>query len=251
MTPTVALLAATPAFAEAAKRLAEQYQLADSPQPEAEFVLYLDDDGLALHWLSMPKMTPLRVNLGEGKSGFRARQASIKDEAIARAVGLGKGQRPRVLDATAGLGRDAFLLASMGCQVALSERHAVVAALLQDGLARAARRVDWLPERLYFAASDSLFSGAGLRSDIDVVYLDPMYPKAAGSKQRAAVKKDMQMFQQLVGADSDADALLEPALAMAQQRVVVKRPQHADWLAGLKPNSQIISKKHRFDVYLR
>ena len=56
---------------------------------------------------------------------------------IAKAVGIAQGVRPQVLDATAGLGKDAFVLASLGCQMTLIERQPLIAALLEDGLARA------------------------------------------------------------------------------------------------------------------
>ena len=81
----------------------------------------------------------------------------------------------------------------------------------------------------------------------DVVYLDPMYPH---KKKSALVKKEMRIFQQLLGGDEDADKLLAPALKLALNRVVVKRPDSAPWLDNVKPNMAIESKKHRFDVYL-
>ena len=81
----------------------------------------------------------------------------------------------------------------------------------------------------------------------DVVYLDPMYPHREKS---ALVKKDMRAFQTLVGSDTDADALLTPALALASKRVVVKRPDFAQPLAGVKPTMAIQTKKNRFDVYV-
>ncbi|MFA0521778.1 class I SAM-dependent methyltransferase, partial [Vibrio sp. 10N.222.55.E8] len=64
----------------------------------------------------------------------------------------------------------------------------------------------------------------------DVVYLDPMYPHPENKKKSALVKKEMRVFQSLVGADLDADALLQPALTLASKRVVVKRPDYAAWL---------------------
>ncbi|KFZ30704.1 hypothetical protein IDSA_09280 [Pseudidiomarina salinarum] len=212
------------------------------------FVLELDADGLALRWTAYPKMLPLRIDFIEGKTAFRAAQASRKHEAIARACGFARNANPHILDATAGLGRDALVLAQLGARVALNERNPVVAALLTDALQRLAQVAPELGARLYFAGTDSLQPRQWLADPVDVVYLDPMYPKG-DRKQRAAVKKDMQIFQQLVGADDDADALLEPALAIARKRVVVKRPQHADFLAGRKPESQITGKKHRFDIY--
>ena len=56
---------------------------------------------------------------------------------LAKAVGLKKGACPDVIDCTAGLGRDAFVLASLGCRVVMLERVTVVHALLNDGLAQA------------------------------------------------------------------------------------------------------------------
>ncbi|GHM54843.1 hypothetical protein ECZU51_35130 [Escherichia coli] len=52
---------------------------------------------------------------------------------MAKAVGIKGDYLPDVVDATAGLGRDAFVLASVGCRVRMLERNPVVAALLDDG----------------------------------------------------------------------------------------------------------------------
>jgi|SRR5690554_300255 len=213
---------------------------------EPSFVLEQGELGLQLRWLEQPKMLPLRIDFLTGKNAFRAAQARLKDEAIARACALGKLKNPSILDATAGLGRDAFVLAQLGANVGLNERHPIVRQLLQDALHRLhATLPDW-QQRLYFVDITDLSELAD--DSFDVVYLDPMYPKG-DRKAKAAVKKDMQMFQQLVGSDSDADNLLAPALRIARQRVVVKRPQHADFLGGVKPHAQVVSKKHRFDLY--
>ncbi|MDX1706051.1 class I SAM-dependent methyltransferase [Pseudidiomarina sp.] len=248
----VPVIAATPELQQTARDIATRWQLdwleqkPDTTLPK--FVLELDTEGLALRWTEYPKMLPLRIDFVEGKTAFRAAHASRKHEAIARACGFARNPEPHILDATAGLGRDALVLAQLGARVALNERNPVVAALLTDALKRLEAVAPELARRLYFAGTDSLQPRQWLADPVDVVYLDPMYPKG-DRKQRAAVKKDMQMFQQLVGSDSDADSLLDPALAVARKRVVVKRPQHADFLAGRKPESQITGKKHRFDIY--
>ena len=81
----------------------------------------------------------------------------------------------------------------------------------------------------------------------DVVYLDPMYPH----KQKSAlVKKEMRVFQHLVGADLDADELLLPALQLAKKRVVVKRPDYAEFLCRKQPHFSRETKNHRFDIYM-
>ena len=131
----------------------------------------------------------------------------------------------------------------------LMERMPIVAALLDDGLMRAQ-----LNEGIHDIASNmkllhgSSISDMTLADAVDVVYLDPMYPHREKS---AAVKKEMRIFQSLVGEDLDADDLLSPALALAKYRVVVKRPSYAEPLNNVKPTTSIKMKKNRFDVYVK
>lgn len=212
------------------------------------FALEQTAEGLALRWLQQPKMLPLQIDFCRGKSAYRAAQATRRDEAIARACGLGKIPHVHILDGTAGLGRDALVLAQLGAKVGLNERHPMVVALLQDALKRLQLADPKLAERLYFAGTDC-FTQNNVGDRYDVVYLDPMYPKQ-DRKAKAAVKKDMQMFQQLIGSDQDADSLLTPALALARRRVVVKRPHQADFLNHQQPDLQLAGSKHRFDIYL-
>ena len=153
-----------------------------------------------------------------------------------------------MLDATAGLGRDSFVLASLGCQVTMIERNPVVAALLENGLDRAKLNNDIADiVNNMSLAQFSLTNGKPDLAEVDIVYLDPMYPHREKS---AAVKKEMRVFQTLVGEDLDADELLAPALKLAKYRVVVKRPTYAPPLANKKPSTSIKMKKNRFDVYV-
>ncbi|MCP1338968.1 class I SAM-dependent methyltransferase [Idiomarina sp. M1R2S28] len=252
-TARVPILAGSDAETVAVKAIAERWGLPSETMDNDVFQLWLTDGVLALHWLQSPqKMSPLVVDFHQGKAAYRAQHTQLKNEAIAKAVGVSGQFKPSVVDGTAGLGRDAFVLAGLGCNVQLIERHPVVAALLDNGLHRARQEGDFIGDtcqRMQLIGTDNLFTGNGYTQEPDVVYLDPMYPKTG--KQKAQVKKDMQMFQQLVGSDEDADTLLEPALALAKYRVVVKRPNSAPFLAGREPNSQIKSKKHRFDVYIK
>ncbi|MEQ2356493.1 class I SAM-dependent methyltransferase [Pseudoalteromonas piscicida] len=217
---------------------------------EAEFQLVYDELGLQLFKKDEPKLGAIRVDFVTGAVAHRRKFGGGKGQAIAKAVGLNKGAVPTVLDATAGLGRDAFVLASMGCKVVLHERNPIVAALLYDGLQRAyqdAEIGEWVRStmRLEFGSSHDLLEQAGWRPDI--VYLDPMFPHREKSAQ---VKKEMRVFQDLVGNDLDADALLPFALQLATKRVVVKRPDYAGFLNDKTPSMQIKTKKNRFDVYV-
>ena len=212
--------------------------------------LCLDDDGLSLRQGGSPK-TRVVVDFCGGAVAHRRKFGGGKGQDIAKAVGVSSGYIPTVVDATAGLGRDAFVLASLGCEVKAFERQPVVAALLEDGLLRATDDPEAGPvcERiqLSFGSSHDLLVPPAQGWLADIVYLDPMFDH--DPRQTAAVKKDMQAFRDIVGQDLDADELLARAMSCARCRVVVKRARKAAPLAGKAPSYSLTGKSNRFHVY--
>ena len=160
---------------------------------------------------------------------------------------------PSIVDATAGLGRDAFVLASLGAQVLLIERVAAIAALLEDGLKRASRHSDTadIAARMTLRNGDAAQSLAALVASAhfapQVIHLDPMFPHREKS---ALVKKEMRLFRELAGDDDDAPRLLEAALDVATHRVVVKRPRKAPPIEGPAPQHTLEGKTSRYDLYV-
>jgi len=172
------------------------------------------------------------------------RIAVSKDEPLGRAFG------PKVrtiLDATAGLGHDAFLLACMGFEVTAVERSPVVAALFEDGLRRAIEdgRLRVVAERIRILAGDARDIMIRLEPH-DAVYLDPMFPPKR--KKAALAKKPMRLLRELVGDDSDTRELFDAATRAARQRVVVKRADDAPPIAP-KPVASVPGKMVRYDIY--
>ncbi|MGB1272288.1 MAG: class I SAM-dependent methyltransferase [Endozoicomonas sp.] len=221
-------------------------------------VIRYSDDGLCLQRVGS-KEKPVLVDFVGGKSGHRRKFGGGKGQDIAKAVGLNKGVKPSVVDATGGLGQDAFVLASLGCQVTLIERSPVIAALLEDGLCRANldAEVAEVVQRMSLIKGDAvdvmnfMVEDRGQYSQTsDVVYLDPMFPKKSPHREKSAqVKKEMRLFQDLLGEDQDADGLLEPALRLAEYRVVVKRPRLAPDLKQRKPTYRLEGKACRYDIH--
>lgn len=227
--------------------LAERWQLRHDEN--APMALVKTSEHLELRKRDEPKLGGIFVDFVSGAMAHRRRFGGGRGEAVAKAVGVKGDYLPDVIDATAGLGRDAFVLAAIGCHVRMLERHPVVAALLDDGLQRGYQDAEiggWLRERLTLLHVSSLTALSDITPQPDVVYLDPMYPHRQKS---AMVKKEMRVFQSLVGADVDADALLEPARRLAKKRIVVKRPDYAPPLAGVATQSAVVTKSHRFDIY--
>jgi len=236
-----------PAFAEAASAWAERLGL--PMDGDADFAVQLGQAGLQFVELGEHAAGPIRVDFLSGAVAHRAQFGGGAGQMIAKAVGLQPGVRPAVLDATAGLGRDAFVLASLGCAVTLIERQTIIAALLEDGLQRAMADADMGPvvSRMQLRIGNAIEL---MRTWTDeapqVIYLDPMFPHR---DKTALVKKEMRLFRPLAGDDDDAPALLESALALATHRVVVKRPRKAPTIAGAQPGYGLEGKSSRFDIY--
>jgi 16S rRNA (guanine1516-N2)-methyltransferase len=236
-----------PLYAEAASVLAQQLGLPLAGN--TEFALQLGSNGLQFIELGDNAPGPVRVDFVEGAVAHRRLFGGGSGQMIAKAVGIQAGVRPRVLDATAGLGRDAFVLAELGCVVTLIERQPLIAALLADGLQRAQAdaEVAAIVARMNLLGGNAIDLMKAWHDEApQVIYLDPMFPHR---DKTALVKKEMRLFRPLVGADDDAPDLLAAALVLATHRVVVKRPRKAPAVAGEKPGYVLEGKSSRFDIY--
>ncbi|SDX23257.1 class I SAM-dependent methyltransferase [Marinobacter mobilis] len=215
-----------------------------------ELLLFSDEQGLALQATGKGAPGPVRVDFSGGKAGYRREHGGGTGQMVARAVGLQKTRaKLHVLDATAGLGQDAFVLAGLGCTLTLFERSPIIHALLADGLARGLLNpaISDIVARMTLHEGSSIDWLANAGTDVaDVIYLDPMFPHRDKS---AAVKKEMQLFRPVVGDDDDAPALLAAALNAATYRVVVKRSRKAPAIEGPEPAARIEGKSSRYDIY--
>lgn len=175
------------------------------------------------------------------------RIAGGKHQPLARALGLHKQTKLRILDATGGLGRDAWTLAALGATVVLIERHPMIFQLLEDAHSRAVAAQVEAANRIALIHADTLdwFKSDHERA-YDAICLDPMYPD---DRKTALPSKEMQILRELTGGDTDADTLLHAARTTGK-RVVVKRPHHAPPLADAQPDAAIQSTQLRFDLYL-
>lgn len=191
----------------------------------------------------------LSCDFTTGAVAHRLKFGGGRNQALPKAVGLSHGRTPDIVDATAGLGRDAFLLASLGANVTLIERSKTIHALLQAAIAQARKAggdVAEIANRMTLLAGDAKDILPTLTPE--VILIDPMHPPR---KTSALVKKEMRQLRDIVGADPDALELMQTALATATNRVVLKWPQKADPLEGLKPPShQITGKTTRYDVFM-
>jgi len=221
--------------------------------PSAQYLLHQNLNRLELLNANEPKTKAICVDFEAGKAHHRRLYGGGKGQDFSKALGLQKFPAATIVDATAGLGGDAFVMATLGCTVTMLERNTIVQQLLSDGLARADSSED--SEVQAIAAKMRLVQqqAAGYLKSLDadeypmLIYLDPMFPQRGKS---ALVKKEMRFFHDIVGNDDDSGELLDIALTRAVERVIVKRPLKAETLNARKPDFDIKGKTIRYDIYL-
>ncbi|RUM43086.1 MAG: hypothetical protein DSY80_06190 [Desulfocapsa sp.] len=247
-----AVIVPCPGWQQQAEQLAAKLGL-QLARPENRYPLILRycDTGLELVKNDDPSLAgPVRVDFTSGSYTFRRR--CQKRELLIRAVGVKADTPLDILDGTGGLGRDGFMLAAAGCRVHIFEREPIIAALLADGLKRARShpKTAAICRRIQLTHGDVLEVLETMQQtgrQVDVIYLDPMFPQR---KKSAKVKKEARMLQLLAPVDDSSKRLLEAALTAAAKRVVVKRPLRAPCLSPLSPSHSHNGTTIRFDVYL-
>ena len=293
--PIIRVAYAAASFKTLAEELAEKLSLSvestDSDGSRAaqgsgddkgyDYLLEFTEQGLVLRPSADKGYGSIVCDFASSEHSHRRRHGGGNGQAIAKAVGVSGKFAPQVLDLTAGLGGDGFVLASLGCKVCMLERNPIVHSLLADGLSRGVQAgreyaqqgddelaqvisklsllegnaASYLSSLVDNLAKLDIEGEAELGEELseepkvwrpDVVYVDPMFPLR---KKSAKVKKAMQAFHAIVGTDPDADDLLANALKVARYRVVVKRPTGAGFLAETKPNYSLEGKSTRYDIY--
>ncbi|MFW6278294.1 MAG: class I SAM-dependent methyltransferase [Halorhodospira sp.] len=220
-------------------------------QPEPPGVILVANRPPALRILGRKVPRPLQVDFAEPRLQQRLAGTTVRRDPLARAVGLHRRPAGGIVDATAGLGRDAWILAGLGARVHAIEASPTLAALLQQALERALDddRLAMTARRLQLHPGDLRQVLAWLPPpEREVIYLDPMYPEGT---TRGAVGREAQTLRALHGSGRPADeaTLLAAARAHATGRVVVKRPQRARPVDGSAPQRSVSGRAIRFDLY--
>lgn len=194
-------------------------------------------------------VSSLRVDFVSGPVAHRLRFGGGRGQDIAKAMGLRAGKTPKIIDATAGLGRDSFLLASLGAHVTMIERSDDMHSLLADGMQRAAaegREFSEIIGRMTLLKGDAKDLIPSLSGE--AILVDPMHPPR---KNSALVRKELRQVRDIVGTDKDAAELVNLAILHASNRVVLKWPAKADPIVGVRGcTHQIRGKSTRYDVFM-
>ncbi len=191
----------------------------------------------------------LKCSFVEGPILHRLKYGKGRGQNLAKAVGMKSNKNRNIVDATAGLGYDAFILASLGANLTLIERSETMYKLLRDGVSEGVLHGGEISKiigrmKLIFGDSKNILPYLSP----EVILIDTMYKDR---KKSALVKNDMRLIREIVGPDSDYTELIEVALKFAKNRVVIKQPRYAEPLRDIKQCShQILGKTIRYDIHM-
>ena len=179
----------------------------------------------------------------------RVTNGRLQHEMLVRAA-KSEGKKLKAIDATAGMGEDAFLLAAYGYEVTLYEQNPVVAALLKDALRRARKNMilKEIAGRMQLIEGDSVECLARLMDPVDLIYLDPMFPERQKS---GLINKKLQLIQKLEPPCSEEEDLFDAAWKANPSKIIVKRPLKSVHLAGREPSYILKGKAIRYDCYVK
>ena len=177
----------------------------------------------------------------------RVKNGRLQHEMLVRAAKSDKPGR-KAIDATAGMGEDAFLLAAQGYEVTLFEQNPVIAVLLKDALRRAKKHpvLKDIASRMNLVQDNSVEGMSKLLDPVDVIYLDPMFP---ARQKSSLINKKLQLIQKLEPPCSEETDLFDAAISASPSKIIVKRPLKSEFLAGRKPSYTLNGKAIRYDCY--
>lgn len=203
-----------------------------SPDGKAVYSLSFDNNRLQLNWLGQQNFSPVSV---QPPHQNRISSGNLLIKAL--------GKRARVVaDLSAGMGVDAFTIASTGRKVYCIERCPPVAMLLFDGISRCP---PGLADLICMHYCDSRLWLTQQSGNLDVIYIDTMFRE---KKKSVKSSKQMQILRELAGEDLDAQSLIDCALSQAVSRVIVKKSANAAQPAT-PAIVQYRGKTIRFDVF--
>lgn len=224
---------------DAAAALARRVDAPLSDTPGPQLTLMVDGSGISLMGYGLSYRGDFEQML------HRITKGRLQHEMLVH-VSKTDDPHPTAVDATAGMGEDAFLLAASGYSVTLFEQNPVIAALLKDALRRAKKHPDLkeIAQRMQLVEGNSIELLPKLGIVPDLIYLDPMFP---ARQKSGLINKKLQLIQKLEHPCVEEEALLNMAMAVHPQKIIIKRPLKGANLAGREPSYSVKGKAIRYD----
>ena len=180
----------------------------------------------------------------------RIEQSPQQKDLLRDALGDLKGKKLRILDATAGLCRDALRLAYWGHEVWACEREKKLSQEILNALKEAQHDdfyKSWIHKLHYIPQSTEDFLNEFKGLSFEIIIIDPMF---AIEGRKSLPKKELQILQEKVSNEDNAEELLSFCWKFKAQKIILKRPLKATYIGPRKPTHSYKGRAHRWDVFV-
>ena len=225
-------------FKDKALILAEKYSLKLSPLAAKQPYLYISENPHI-------KFKDKKIISSFRSGSFTNRIKNFQREShLKKAIGYGGESSKKILDCTAGLGHDAFILALLGQYVTFVEKNKGLCILFELALEN-------LPPTSYFQEAkeritiinDDSASFVDKLFDYDVVYIDPMF-EDRGNAGRSGM---MSLISDYLDDFTDVSDVL---IRSKFNRLVIKRQKQFKQSGNIAPSFILHGKSINFHVFI-
>ena len=187
----------------------------------------------------------LHVDFLSGSMGWRLKRTE-HETSIKKAIGKNK-EDITIFDGTAGLLSDTIIFLALGHKVVACEQSKIIFLLVNNAIERAKPELPFLENLLFLnAKSETQYKET---DNIDIVYLDPMYPEPSKNLLRSGDISTINHILDIENIADDGDAVFFDIKNSNFKKIILKRPIKAD-IIDKNINYQVKGKSTRFDIYI-
>ena len=222
---------------------APEENIVDTYPEQPSFFIYKDS---GLHFVTnSPQKKLIHIDFLKGQMGWRLKRTD-HETLLKKALGKKKDSLT-ILDGTAGFLSDTLIFLALGHKVIACEQSKILCMLLNDAINRARKELIFL-KNLVLAYGNAIDIYKNARN-IDLIYLDPMYPDGKKNAARSGSMNDIKNILEIETIKNHEDQIFFDFKKQEFKKIVLKRPIKSK-IIDTNLNYQVKGKSTRFDVYI-
>ena len=215
-------------------------------KPSANNYFVYDSNGLSFVKDSINPKEVLHIDFLSGTLGWRLKRVN-HERNLRKALGKTDKQLS-IFDSTAGLLTDTMIFLSLGHKVVAVEQSKIIYSLVKDAILRAKDKIPEL-KNLIFLNDNSLEVYKSMSKEIDVIYLDPMYPSLNKKNKKSGRLENIKKILEIENFTNCGENLVKDFFDLEYKKIILKRPLKFEKNYS-NINYQVLGKTTRFDIYL-
>ena len=222
---------------------APEANIVNTHPEQSSFFIYKEN---GLHFvINSTQKKLIHIDFLKGQMGWRLKRTD-HETLLKKALGK-KRDNLTILDGTAGFLSDTLIFLALGHKVIACEQSRVLFMLLNDAINRAREELIFL-KNLVLAHGNAIDIYKNARN-VDLIYLDPMYPDSKKNAARSGSMNDIKNILEIESIKNLEDQIFFDFKKQDFKKIVLKRPIKSK-IIDTNLNYQVQGKSTRFDVYI-